>query len=281
MAREGPTPTPIVVHGDVFDRVIVTPHILGGSSVTWELDDKIDVEGPYAFYLEWAEHPDAEWVEVAGPAADSILVDTEQRRFSKLPHSVYRVRLETPTGLLYSDVNPLMGSWNRHDFLIAREVIRREYLALKRYTGTRGRYLARKQWGEVCTECTDYDTGQVTDAHCPTCFGTGIVGGYHAASDLWLGEDLKADREKREDGVGMVANIAQMARAVACPFLTSEDVWISLATDERWAIQQKRKLVMLRGKPLVWNVELRLVPPSDVIYTIPQDWDGGASSSSA
>ncbi|RKX21348.1 MAG: hypothetical protein DRP45_12420 [Candidatus Zixiibacteriota bacterium] len=275
MARTGPTSTPIVVHDNVFDRVIATPHMLGGTVVNWALRSGLALEGPYTFYLEWAEHPDAGWEEVAGPTSDMVLVDTQQRRFSKLPHSVYRVRLEAASETRYSDPNPLMGNWNRHDFLLAREVVRREYLLLTRYTGTLGAYLARKQWGSLCSSCADYDTGQPTNAHCTECWGTGITGGYHAASNLYLAEGRTNFRTSRDGARGMVSDQVQAARAVACPFLTAEDLWINLQTDERWAIQSKRTLVEVRGKPLVWDVELRLLPPSDIAYEIPRDWAGG------
>lgn len=262
-------PLPLIEHDGVFDRVVITPHMRGGSTVSWWLDAKrFKVEGPYIFFLEWAEHPDADFVQVAGPTADSVLVDSEQRRFSKLPHSVYRVRVNTPIGDYYSASHLVMGNWNRHDYLLARDVIRREYLQLIRYTGTRGVYLARKQWGELCTDCTDYHTEMVTNSHCAVCYGTGFVGGYHNASQLYLGEDRTAVRGQRKDGIGVVTDQVQIVRAVACPFLTAKDVWVNLDTDERWSIEQKRELVAMRGVPLVFGVELRLIEPSSIVYDV-------------
>jgi len=261
----------------VFDRVVLTPHMRGGTIVNWWLDDRFDTPGPYTFFLEWAESPDADFIEVAGPATDGVLTDSEQRRFSKLPHSVYRVRLETPTTTHYSDVHQVMGDWNRHDWLLGRDIIRREYLRLVRYVGSKGLYLARKQWGEICDACTDFSTGMITNAKCANCFGTGFVGGYHPASVFWMGEDNYQVRAQREDQVGVRSDQVQTARAVACPFLTAKDVWVHSGTGERWSIESKQELAGLRGKPLVYGVELRLVEPDSIIYDVPLT--GGSSSS--
>lgn len=270
---------PLIEHDGIFDRVIVIPHMRGGSTISWWLDAKrFKATGPYTFYVEWAEHPDADFEQAAGPTFDNVLVDPVRRRFSKLPHSVYRVRINTPSGDYYSSPHLCMGNWNRHDYLLARDMVRREYLSLIRYTGTRGMYLARKQWGELCTSCTDYQTDTVTNSHCKVCYGTGLVGGYHAPSQLYVGEDRTSVRSQRTDGIGVVNDQVQVARAVACPFLTAKDVWINISTDERWSIENKQELVTLRGIPLVYGVELRLIEPSSIIYTISLE-DTGSSSS--
>jgi len=109
----------------------------------------------------------------------------------------------------------------------------------------------------------------VNNADCAVCYGTGFVGGYHSPSTLWLGEDRLGVDTVRKDGVGMVSNQKQVVRAVACPFLTSDDVWANLGTGERWFIGAKTEVASYRGKPLVYAVEIRLIPPDDIAYTIP------------
>lgn len=265
-------------HNSVFERVIVLPELRGGSTITWWLDTrKFKTPGPYQFYVEWAEHPDADFEEVAGPTAGNTLVDETQRRYSKLPHSVYRVRINTPSGDYYSEANLCLGNWNRHDYLIARDIIRREYKLLTRYTGTLGYYLARKQWGETCA-CADWNTDMPSNAHCRLCYGTGLVGGYHPASELLVQEDRTGVRAERQDGIGMRTDQVQLVRAVACPFLTAKDIWVHPGTGERWSIERKKEVVALRGQPLVYDVELRLIELGNIAYDI-QLVERGSSSS--
>lgn len=255
----------------LFDRVVVFPTFNYGSSVSVYLNERklASVPGPYTFYLEWAEHVNADFVQVGDGTDLTVLYDDDNRVFSKLPHSVYRVRLETDTVISYSEPANITGNWNRHDYLIAREVVRREYVAMQRYTGTRGFYLARKVWGEICSACADYNTQEPTNSHCETCFGTGFVGGYNNADVFYLVEDRTGGREERQDSVGVVTNKTQTARAIAYPYITSKDIWISAESDKRWSIEGQNELVAMRGIPIVYGLQLRLIEPGNIIYSVP------------
>lgn len=257
-------------HTRVFDRIVVTPNVRGGTTVAYGLDTvRFRESGPYTFFLEWAEVPDGEFIEIDGPEYGAVLVDDYQRRFTKSPHSAYRIRLETPDNIYYSDPDQLLGTWNRHLYLTVKDVIRREYLRMTRYTGTRGLYVPRKQWGVLCPRCRDYNTDMTTDAKCVVCFGTRFVGGYYAPVSLWMDEDRTPTRARREDGVGVVADQTQTARAVACPFLNAKDLWFNVTTGERWIVQSTHEIVSVQGKPVVYAVELRLAHPASIIYDLP------------
>ena len=162
----------------MFDRVLVTPTITGSTLVTFHVDTQRFTEpGPWNFYLEWAENPHANFIQVAGPTTGSMLEDTEQRRFSKLPISVYRIRLEDANGVAhYSQPNLLGGDLNRHMWLLSKDIVRREFLRLQRFAGTPGKYLARKHWGELCSNCLDHNTEMVTNENCTECYGTAFQG---------------------------------------------------------------------------------------------------------
>lgn len=269
MANQAVTPKTVVVHGNVFDRVILFGDAYGGTTVSYWLDSRFSDAGPYVFTLEWAEHANGEFELVAGPTAGGTLIDAVRRRYSKLQHSVYRVKVTSAVGSYYSDVVQASGNLNRHDFLIAREIVRKEYLALTQYTGTEGRYLARKQWGAICTRCVDHDTGMVTESHCPECYGTGFTGGYYDASTFWVAEETVDRQSMRQDGVGVRSDQVQLVRTVAYPYLTTKDIWVNFATDERWSIEKIQEVAAIRGKSLVVALELRLIALGDIAYEIP------------
>lgn len=266
-------------HSGVFERVIANVLSMRGDAlVTWWLDEQRFTDpGPYDFYLQWAERQGGEFVDVAGPTSGNSLFDPEPRQFAKIPLSAYRVRLATPLGEYFSDPVLALGSWNRHDYLIARDVVRREYLRLTRYVGSRGSHLARRSWGTKCPRCTDFHTGMVADSNCNVCYGTGFVGGYYLPITLWVEQGTVEIREKHDESAGVRADTVQTARAVAFPYLVSKDVWVNDETDARWSIESKRVLAELRGVPLVLGIELRLFEPSSVAYEIPMA--AGSSSS--
>lgn len=282
-----PVKSPVVVvpHQRVFDRVVVFPYVRGGTTATWWLHPLFNETGPYQFYLEWGEHPednaeDPDFVTVAGPTTGNTLIDVQQRKFSKVEYGVYRVRLETGRGVHYSAAHLCAGNLVRHDYLIVKDIVRREFLGLQKLRGTRGILLSRKHWGELCPQCLDYQTGMVTDEQCPVCYGTKYVGGYHAPQDMWMAEERLERRTRRDEPIGMNSNRTQLATTVAYPFLNTEDVWVSTQQDMRWFVQSCNDNSSFRGVPVLFNVELRLAPPSDIIYDVPIVQSTASSSSS-
>lgn len=100
-------------------------------------------------------------------------------------------------------------------------------------------------------------------------FRHALCGGYYAPVSLWMDEDRTPTRARREDGVGVVADQTQTARAVACPFLNAKDLWFNVTTGERWIVQSTHEIVSVQGKPVVYAVELRLAHPASIIYDLP------------
>jgi hypothetical protein len=270
-----------------FERVIVNALTRGGTEISWAVDHRFPYSAPWTFQVQWADHADAreeDWEDVGSPLVNILsIIDSEQRYFSKQPDSVYRVRLTVAEGTAISDPVRALGGWNRKDFLLAREIARREYLLLDKFTGTDGKLFAKRRSGATCDAegCIDWNTGEVTKTDCETCYGTKYKHGYYAASTVWVGEQNTESRLKRDPNVGQQNNKTMQARVFAYPQLQAEDFWVNPYTDERWFIQTISELATVRGVVITWGVEMRLINPDNIVYTLPLDWDGGASSSSS
>jgi hypothetical protein len=182
---------------------------------------------------------------------------------------VYRVKLVVDTNMYYSSYVEGTGSLNRHDYLLAKEIVRREFMLLNRYVGSQGKLLIRKTWGTECTNCIDFGTGEPTNSNCTVCYGTGFVGGYYPAMPLLLELAPREHKETVVEPRGTIADRSIYAKGVACPYLTSRDVWVAPETGERWFIQGKKEMASVRGKPLVWMVELKLIEPDNSVYNVP------------
>ena len=268
---------------DVFERLRVVSVPLGGTQICWKLRDGFVAQGPFYFYVETAPSGSTEWT----PINDEPLVDiccatdTYQRYYDQLSYIYYRVRLVLPTvpdantGLPTEYVSQPQqgnGTWSRRDWLISRDIIRREYLVQrKRHNITSGGYLLkRRRWGTPCPLCLDYDTGGTTQSQsCTTCFGTGFVGGYFPAIDYrFTFEALPQRRIERNEQVGQVNPIVKQARGVCYPHVDSHDIYARTDTGERYVIQNVSNLAEYGGVPLVIRAELRLAPVTDILYTV-------------
>ena len=78
------------------------------------------------------------------------------------------------------------GSTQEDRHLVAREIVRREALLLRRFNGSFAAFLLRRQSGERCSACWDSTLKRRMRSNCRTCFDTGFTGGYSKPYYGWL-----------------------------------------------------------------------------------------------
>jgi hypothetical protein len=267
----------------VFSRVWVDNVMRGGTLIYWQMDDAFTDPGPWEFQAQWGRTVNGPWTDLSiVPVQDTYYtVDPESHLYAKQIDLYYRVRVTSGAArTFYSDPTRADGGLPERDWRIAREIIRKEYLYyMKSPGGIRGCLLKRRNWGDRCTECTDYDTGEVSKPKCYTCYGTGIVGGYYPPFSYWvLMQGQRSQRISRDDQKGMQADKTMTVRGVAYPYIESGDIWVSTDNDRRWVVNGMQEVTIMRTRPVVLNLELRLAPASDIIYDFPLDSCGTGGS---
>lgn len=276
-----------------FSRVQVVTNPLGGTMIAWGLKEGFEVKGPMHFYVDFGRSGvHNEWQPLnTVPIVDScIAFDLAQRHWDQLVDFYYRVRLVAPEDLdeagqcrsWASQPYQANGLWVKRDWLLAREIIRKEYLMQRKRTNVTqvGWLLKRRRFGQRCPQCKEYITDDVQFSQCPVCFGTGFTGGYFKAIDFRLTLDAPWNRKFERDGtIGMRNDIIRQGRAVAYPYLDTRDVYIRRDSGERFFVMAVSQAAEVGGVPIVVQAELRLAPTTDIIYTVPLS--GGSSSSSS
>lgn len=268
----------------VFDRIQIVTQPLGGTIIAWGLRPGFKATGPFHFYVDFGRSGTDEWETLnQTPLVDQcVFIDAKQRQWDHLADFYYRIRLVLPNQQVHLSMpQQANGLWCKRDWLIGREIIRKEYLLQRKRTNITavGYILKRRRWGQVCKQCKEFDTGEVLNSNCQICYGTGFVGGYFKAIDFRITTDAPWQREfKRDPQIGNRNDIAQRGRAVAFPYLDTNDVYVRRDSGQRFYVNQIHQIVELGGVPLVVSVELRLAPATDIIYTVPLF--GGSSSSS-
>lgn len=257
-----------------FETVFVDNLMEQGAIIYWTLGNiPCDEPGPYYFTAQWARTINGEWADVGAPAVVDgyYIIDPTKRLWAKQIDLYYRVRATTGAGTIYySDAVRADGGLPRNDWLKAREITRKEYLRLVKYTGTEGELYRRRDWGDICPECTDYDTGERVKENCEVCWDTGYVGGYYPPVPFWIDLTEHQQRLQRDDSVGMRGDITMMSgtRAVPYPLPYSNDMWVSHEDGRRWFIQTVGVVAKVRNRPLVISPELRLIPASSILYRL-------------
>jgi hypothetical protein len=260
----------------IFDRLQVFPRINGGSRIEWTLHPGFADPLPYDVMLQVGStglDNATDWTGVGFSARNTFyLVDDVQRVYGHTQWTHYRVRLETPVGVYYSDPISCWGNLDNRHWRLMREVTRKELLLLRKESGQEGYLLKRRISGTPCAACISYMTDEVTNAQCPECYGTGFEGGYYAPLGCVYANLTPSGRHEqldRQQTRGSVNETVATARMLAAPQLSANDVWVDRDTDFRWNIHQVQNVVEMRGVPVVVQAGLRLCPFSDPVYKFP------------
>lgn len=263
---------------NVFDRILVWPQISAGDTkVEWSLLTSFADPGPYVFQLQVGRTgvPDADdWTDVGSTVTDTYYaLDSTKRVYGKFQWTHYRVKLTTGSATYYSRPTPSTGVLKVPDWNRAKEIIRMEKLRLVQAAGQEGYLLKRRLFGQRCTLCTDILTQDVSNNQCTECYGTGFTYGYYDPYPCFYVEQstishrnhLNLSRSTVDD------NPVISGRMINDPQVFSRDVWVDKTSDTRWQLHSVRSLAEIRGVPLIVSAEMRLIPYSDIVYTIPID----------
>ena len=263
--------------GDAIHRLRVYPRHNGGTFVHWEYRWDFVPTGDFLLTLQRSPNGLANWTTVATAAGGigdlpTCLTDNEKVNRSPFGRWFYRVVYDAGDVSSTSMAEPAWGSLPKADWLVARDVARREQRRLEKTTaGTEGLLLKRMHYGGTCTRngCVDPDTGDVSSPDCSVCFGTGFVGGYYGGAPYWVDFSSGEDRDiQNNPSIGTVDDRTRYARALAVPLPATLDIWIDADGDKRYYVHRFWTLAEIRSVPLVLRLELKLAPPSDVAYRL-------------
>lgn len=262
---------------NVFTKLQVYPQRPDYTLVEWELHPEFDDTGPYIYTVQFSRsgvQTADDWVDVStvSNASHSVIqvVDIKQRSWSAVEQGFYRVKLVTGNGTYYSYVESTFGSLDRADKLKLREIFRQQCLRFTKQVGSKGQLFRRRYWG-VRASTVDPDTEEVINPKSTEDYGTGFVGGYWPPFTFWLEflEGTSTVIEQKE--IGTVNNVHERARCLAWPLPRTNDVWVDCTSGARYIIKTVTMEVVIRSYPVIALLDIRLAPPTDIIYSLPLD----------
>jgi len=257
-------------------RTKVTIDTAGAKVISWNLTEGYNNGAPIEFYIDWARSG-GDWTEVAGPLTDvCTYTDAPRYNWNKDRDLYYRLRFTDNAGQEHVGQPAKAGDGflNKHDWLIFREILRKECLLLSKYTGMPGEFLRRKHWGVKCPICLDYDTEEVVDGNCAACLGTRFVGGYYESIAMNVMEQKHPVTDKKTEATGSLGTMDDQSitvRALAFPMQDSMDLWTNTANNDRYIIRKITPIVSFKGIIISVLMDLQKSPYTDIVYDAPVD----------
>lgn len=257
-----------------FRRVSIDHMVRGVTRVWWQLEPLFREPGPYVFQLQYGYTPikDAvDWKNVGAPVTNGYFaLDPGWREGGTELLTHYRVTLTTPEEIYVSQPANCFGELTERDWLLAREIIRKEQLR-HRLVSVPGYLLKQYRYGKPCARCRDELTSEITNNSCILCNGTGFEVGYHPALPLqcWdLSPETIQERVDNQLKGSTRENAYVKARVIGFPALNAHDIWVNGSTDERWLVTVIQVVAAVRNVPLVCEVQMGLVPFNNNIYAL-------------
>jgi len=252
--------------------VIASP-LTSGTTISWQLNPRYTFADPALdFYVEFA-YSGGEWERLnpSAPETDLNYVDLDKRRYNYRLSASYRVVANDGVEEHISTPTTLNGIWNTHDYLIARDIIRKLYLKFTKYGATAGYLMKRRMVGPKCG-CIDHDAGEPTTPSCPDCYGTNLETGYYNAVPYYIemGQIPHDINDASKEDVKL-ENPVRAGMGIAYPRVDSLDVWVEAQTNQRYIIRKATPKHEVRGKALTYILELRPVSGAAHLQDLPPE----------
>lgn len=247
----------------------------GGTEVVWALHRWFSDPLPHTFQLQWARSPqaDAGWSNIGLPASNvDHLVDDEPRNWAANRDVWFRIVLETPAAQYPSSPIQPGNLLQFYPWRLSRDIIRKELMLARQYTGVNCLYLKRRRYGPQCPSCLDPGTQETINDRCTRCYGTAYDGGYYAPRrDVYVTFGLAAVHETTDmEAAGTVQPEGlEACRIIGDPIPDSDDVIVDVPGGRRFYVHKRGRVAEKNGYTLVVELELRPADFSDVIYDFP------------
>lgn len=251
-------------------RVRVLPDYGKGFTFAWEVAGGFSEPGPWQFIVQMAPSPEGDWRDIS-PILTNVYAwrSVGPFRVNKSFVLYFRVLMRTGTTIHSSLPVTPYGDLDRREFLIGKEIMRREVLHARNLAGVEVDLWSASTWGPRC-DCKDPVTGHVRNSSCKKCFGTGFNPGYHGPFSLWgsFSEDSNHTLEHSQDGAGLKEQKIFQMRIVAAVPIKKNDVVHDRRSGKRYYVQAASSAAEIRRVPLVQSCVLSEIATTDPAYQV-------------
>lgn len=258
------------VRRDIFRAFNVAPGYAGGFSYSWEIAGGFNDPAPWSFVVQKGPTAKGPWKDVS-PNLVNIIAwrdDGMKNLVGKSDTLYFRVAMKTPHGTYFSHAVQPYGDLPRREYLLAREIIRRETLRARVLAGVECDLYIRSTFGPKCTFCIDPVTGDVRDSHCKKCFGTGRYPAYFGPHHMLMSFSTDAAHSMDNSNDGTHETRMFEATVVGNPVIKKGDVVVDTRQDKRYVVGMASVVSEVRRVACIQRIGFNEAPLSDPVYRL-------------
>jgi hypothetical protein len=237
--------------------------------ITWRVKSTMEDIFDYTFQVLRSEAGGGPFEAVSPELQDQyIFIDKTIRRGNDFREWFYKILVKSK---LTGDVKEFGPANTGPDAdLIALEIRKHMNLLFREFIGRRCWVFPVRTFGSRC-RCWDPVLSQRTQSHCPTCFDTGFVRGYHTPVETWI--SLDPDQKSFQDfNVGPTQQSNTTARLGYFPPLKPRDIIVE-PENIRWRVLQVSGTEQVRAS-VHQEIQIHRIPSTDIEYKMEFDIGG-------
>ena len=260
-----------------FTRITILPSYAQGFAFIWDISDGFSDPLPWKFKIQQAQTSESTWEDLS-PELTNMFAwsDMQKRVVSKDLVLFFRILMTTPEGeYIYALKHPYGDFLTRREYLIERDIMRREVLQQRKLAGVESEIWIKSVNGIKCPTCTDPFTGNISTSNCRDCLGTGWLPPYHGPYPVWATYSVRRrNTELKPDGTGLQQIYSHDIRMVGFPFVKDKDIIVDKSSDKRYIVDAVNHETEIRRIPVVQTLHTVELPTSDPRYRIGTDLIG-------
>lgn len=248
----------------------ILPYHGQGFVYHWRLNDAFSAPAPFTFKIQMSPTPAGPWEDISPELTDTYWWADERKPVGKTASRNYRVTMRDSAGGKYASEPVLpQGDLNLREFLLAREMLRKEELNARQFAGIRGEAWISAEFGTKCPKCIDPVTGHPRSSHCSKCHGTGLYPSHYGPFELWLNFSQKQNHGAQHDEAGGTKDDQHfLVRAAGTPQLKKNDVIRDSRNGKMYYIRAVTNAAEIRRIPIVQQLTVSEAVSTDQCYDL-------------
>ena len=251
-------------------HVSIVPSYALGFTYIWTISDSLEDSAPWKFVIELASGPNGPWKAISPTVTNMYRWSEDTKRLINKDDVLYfRIKMITPENTYYSAVITPYGDLEKREYLLVKEVMRKELLHAQTLAGVKGQLWLVSTFGPKCRKCVDPITKQIRDSSCPACMGTGRLPPYNGPYEtFWLISPTTRTMQMSPDGTGTREPKQFEIRMIGTPPSKKNDVVVDINSGKRYYVDVVQVVAELQGIPVVQTLIAHEAPVSDVAYQL-------------
>ena len=250
---------------NMVSKLEVFPSYYYGFTFVWTIAPTFVAPRPWFFTVQESKDSGATWEDVS-PELENLFCysETKYKIYPKEEITTFRVKIRIGTNIGYTFTIDPYGIFERRIYLIAREITRKEFLQMKKTSGTRFHLYSQAIFAKLPGSTVDPITGDITDPK------AAIPYMYSGPYEVWLTVDSEKTEKRMEEsqGMGIVEQFTYNMRTVGYPLFKRDDVLVDTETDKRFYVETATHVAHLHGMPLAQTLSAREISPADSIFLL-------------